>query len=116
MFADKYRQRHLTDFERASLTKLRNAVVLPHLHRATVLEQREGGAHIDTFCPLCTNKAIEAQCFLCNGACDGNQHCPVLNAEWPAPEVTQQNLQIAKPSRFARWWKRVQDWWIGDEP
>jgi hypothetical protein len=43
----------------------------------------------------------------------------VLNAEWPAPEVTQQNLQIAKPSMWKRlvaWWERFKArHWIGDE-
>lgn len=102
----QYRKKHLTEFE---LRAYRN------LHRAVVLEQRDGGASIDTHeCPMCRPAGCSGNCEQGRRECD----CHVGQSQMPSP-LDPQPVQIAKPSMWKRlvaWWERFKArHWIGDE-
>ena len=93
MYADKYRKRNLTPFEK---------VAYRNLHRAVVMEQGNGGAHIDT-CNLCKPHG-------CTGDCDQGRACTcqVGMSEAPSP-LEPQPVQQRKPSlleRIGALWER----------
>ena len=97
--------RPFNEFHRRALSALARDIAQARIG------QREGGAHIDTHeCPMCRPAGCSGDCEQGRRECD----CQVGQSQMPSP-LDPQPVQVAKPSRFARWWKRVQDWWIGDE-